>query len=201
MAPGHRPGPEVNLQPPVDAKLAAVLLLVYPADSPQIASADETRLYLPMMKRPPRSGPHSGQISFPGGAHEAEDAGLEQTALRESEEELGIQPADVRVLGRLSRLYVPPSGFLVSPYVGWSDARPNFRPDPREVAAVLEIPLAHLMAPETRQSEERERPGGASTVPFFQFTEPDREHKIWGASAMMMAEFLAIVDGLSESRE
>lgn len=196
MAPGHRPGPEVNLQPPADAKLAAVLLLVYPTDSPKIASAGETRLYLPMMKRPPRSGPHSGQISFPGGAHEPEDANLEQTALRESEEELAIRAENVRVLGRLSQLYVPPSGFLVSPYVGWSDARPNFRPDPREVAAVLEIPLAHLMAPETRQSEERDWPGGPSTVPYFRFAEADREHKIWGARAMMMAEFLAVLAGM-----
>ncbi len=192
MAPGHRPGPEVSLQPPADAKLAAVLLLLYPADDAVSSTPGEPALYVPMMKRPPRTGPHSGQISFPGGAHEPEDADLEQTALRESEEELGILPTNVRILGRLSQLYVPPSGFLVSPYVGWSDTRPDFQPDPREVDRVLEIPLAHLMASDTRRSEERDWPGGPSTVPFFHFAEPDREHKIWGASAMMMAEFLAV---------
>lgn len=201
MAPAHRAGPEITSNPPAEARHAAVLLLLYPGAGPDSAALphiSHEHLHIPMMLRPARTGPHSGQISFPGGAREAHDEDLQATALRESEEELSIRPHDVQVLGQLSQLYVPPSGYLVSPYVGWSERRPDFVPDPREVDRILEIPLAHLLEPANRQSETREFERGPIQVPYFSFSESDEEgpgeHKIWGASAMILAELLAILD-------
>ena len=195
MAPGNRAGPEVTLNPPANARPAAILILFYPHEN-----SGRELLNLPMMLRPERTGPHSGQISFPGGAHEALDENLQATALRESEEELSIRPHDVQVLGQLSPLYVPPSGYLVSPYVGWSERRPDFVPDPREVDRILEIPLTHLLEPANRQSETREFGRGPIQVPYFSFSETgaegSREYKIWGASAMILAELLAIMQEL-----
>ena len=149
-----------------------------------------------MMLRPARSGPHSGQVSFPGGAHEAQDADLRETALRESEEELGIRPADVQILGALSNIYVRPSRYLVTPYVGWSDRRPDFVPEPGEVAGILEIPFAHLNNAQNRRSEERELGGQKIMVPYFSYYDEiaQHEYKIWGASAMMLGELLATLN-------
>ncbi|MCR9141354.1 MAG: CoA pyrophosphatase [bacterium] len=219
MAPDHRAGPEVTAHPPSDARQAAVLILLYPqADNAQ-AHTDSARtrtslandrkatpvntptslhdFHIPMMLRPARSGPHSGQISFPGGAYEkAHDPDLQATALRESEEELAIRPDEVQILGELSQLYVPPSGYLVSPYVGWSAGRPDFVPDPREVDRILEIPLADLLDPTKRLSEEREIQRGLVRVPYFSFREGDDEFKIWGASAMILSELLAVIESL-----
>ncbi|MEQ9365377.1 MAG: CoA pyrophosphatase [Leptospirales bacterium] len=192
MAPGHRAGPEVTANPPQNARLAAVLILLYIKDA-QTAPGSPGDFHIPMMLRPARTGPHSGQISFPGGARELHDPDLAATALRESEEELSIVPADVRIVGALSKIYVPPSGYLVSPYVGWSMRRPDFIPDPREVDQILEIPLAHLLDPANRASEERDTQWGRTRVPYFSFSENEREHKIWGASAMILSELLAVL--------
>lgn len=205
MAPGNRAGAEVNLNPPDDARLAAVLILFYPVLSPRSDTETNrpaqpgTRLHIPMMIRPARTGPHSGQISFPGGAHESVDENLQETALRESQEEMGIHPANVHVLGTLSKIFVPPSGYLVTPYVGWSEARPNFVADPGEVEQILEIPVNHLLEPGNRKSEERDTKWGRTQIPFFAFQQNGTnatEHKIWGASAMILSELLTILDGL-----
>lgn len=210
MAPAHRPGPEASNYPPADARRAAVLILFYPDENhthensageggdPRKLSPEGSLLSasyrIPMMLRPARTGPHSGQISFPGGAYEKNhDRDLRETALRESEEELGIRPANVEVLGALSNLYVAPSGYLVTPYVGWSERRPEFVLDPREVDQVLEIPVAHLIDPAHRKQEIRELKWGLTNVPYFSFPEHETEHKIWGASAMMLAELLAVL--------
>ncbi len=182
MAPDHRPGPEIGLSSPEDAKLAAVLILFYP-------HPDDETVHIPMMRRPDNTGPHSRQISFPGGAYEEHDSDLRETALRESEEELGIRPADVEVLGELTQLYVPPSGYLVSSYVGWSDRRPDFVPDPREVDEILEIPVDIFLDATNRAYEHREMPRGRTKVPFFKF----QQDKIWGASAMMLGELTALL--------
>lgn len=207
MAPGYRPGPEAMPQAPESARRAAVLILFYRGEAAQDANeagapeANEPHapgdapcrhpLHLPMMLRPDRSGPHSRQISFPGGAREAGDADLSATALRESEEELGIRPEDVRILGRLTEIYVAPSAYLVTPYVGWSDRRPDFVPDPREVDAILEIPLRHLRDPANRRDDEKvDTRYGRLPVPCFAFG----EHRIWGASAMMLGELLAVLE-------
>jgi 8-oxo-dGTP pyrophosphatase MutT (NUDIX family) len=132
---------------------------------------------------------HGGQVSFPGGGWEEGDASLQETALREACEELGVCREIVEVLGPLTPLYVPPSNNLVHPYVAYTPERPNFCPDANEVAQLLEIPLPHFFDPQVRRVERWARNGVPLDVPFFAFAEV----KIWGATAIMLAEFLAAI--------
>jgi 8-oxo-dGTP pyrophosphatase MutT (NUDIX family) len=127
-----RPNPRPRFPPP-DARTreAGVLVAVYPT------GAGLTTL---LIQRAPDPGVHSGQVAFPGGGREPEDSDPVATALREASEEVGLCRADVTVLGRLTQLYIPPSGYLVWPVVGALDARPVWRPDPRQVAGLLELP-------------------------------------------------------------
>jgi 8-oxo-dGTP pyrophosphatase MutT (NUDIX family) len=158
-------------------RLGGVLLLLYCAD-------DELMLVLTL--RPTYEGVHSGQVSCPGGRHEPPET-LEMTALRETEEEIGVPPANVTILGPLTPLYIMPSDYEVHPFVGFHAAgRPLFVSHPREVAAIIETPLRLLLDPATRREEEWELRGLQMTVPFFQVG----EHKVWGATAMMLSEFV-----------
>jgi 8-oxo-dGTP pyrophosphatase MutT (NUDIX family) len=132
---------------------------------------------------------HKGQISLPGGRREGEEL-IEQTALREAQEELGVAPCAVEVLGALTPLYIPPSDFCITPVVGWTGARPDWQPDAVEVAEVLEIPLRHLADP-ANLHKETWQPGELSMqVPYFLV----RGHRVWGATAMVLSEFLALLD-------
>lgn len=146
-------------------------------------------VYLPMIQRPLESGPHSGQISFPGGAREVQDRTPADTALRETWEEIGVPEGAVRILGALSPLYVAPSNFLVYPYAAWIARRPAFAHDPYEVAQVLEFSLADFMNPINQRSEEWELRGVRTLVPHF-FVDGK---VIWGASAMILSELLAVL--------
>jgi 8-oxo-dGTP pyrophosphatase MutT (NUDIX family) len=164
---------------PDSPRLGGVLILLYCAN-------DE--LHVVLTKRPDYIGVHAGQVSCPGGRHEPPET-LEDTALRETYEELGIPPADVELLGELTSLYVMPSDFEVHPFVGryMGAGRAGFVPDTREVAAVLEVPLRLLLDPATRAEEEMELRGGLRMeVPFFRVG----EHKVWGATAMILSEFV-----------
>ena len=120
--------------PPVDARTAGVLILLYPHNGVW---------YFPLIKRAEDGLTHGGQISLPGGSQEAGES-LQETARREACEEIGAACADVEVLGQLSTIYIPPSNFLVTPTVGYADQRPDFRCDPREVAELIEVPLSTL---------------------------------------------------------
>jgi len=170
--------PEAGQKP----RQAAVLLLLYPMQG---------ILRLVLTVRADDLEHHSGQVSFPGGGWEKGDVSLLDTALREAGEELGIAPERLIVLGPLTPLYVPPSNNLVHPFVAYTPSRPNFHPDWREVAGLLEVPLQHFQDPHVRREETRLGPDGlARRVPFFAVG----EHKIWGATAMMLAELLALLD-------
>jgi 8-oxo-dGTP pyrophosphatase MutT (NUDIX family) len=130
---------------------------------------------------------HAGQISFPGGRREAAET-LQTTAFREAHEEVGIHPAELDFLGRLSSLYIPPSDYEVHPFVAWyKNGRPHFTPQESEVAEILEVPLSHLLDPNTRVEESWEIRGFQLNVPFYLVS----GHKVWGATAMMLSEFLA----------
>lgn len=177
MAPIARP--MIRPELPSGPRLGSVLILLYCVD-------DE--LHLVLTRRPEYNGVHAGQVSCPGGRHEPpEDLG--QTALRETYEEIGIAPADVELLGKLTPLYVMPSDFEVHPFVGryTGPGRPRFIPDTREVAAILEVPLRLLLDPTTRAEEEMELRGGLRMeVPFFRVG----DHRVWGATAMILGEFV-----------
>jgi 8-oxo-dGTP pyrophosphatase MutT (NUDIX family) len=176
MAPSSRPVSRFESQAG-GPRLGAVLLLFYCAD-------DEISLVL--TRRPDYGGVHSGQVSCPGGRHEPPEH-LETTALRETHEEIGVDPADVVILGRLTPLYIPPSDFEVHPFVGcFRHGRPTFIPDSREVAEIIEVPLSHLLQAGTRIEEPWVLRGLEVVVPFFLIG----EHKIWGATAMILSELV-----------
>ena len=157
---------------------AAVLALMYPV---------EEQVHLVFMKRNAYDGPHSAQVSFPGGAWEPEDGSLDNTALRETREELGIT-AEIALLGSLTELYIPVSNFLVTPFVGWTGIVPDYDPDPSEVQYVIETTLEELLDPANRDTETMYRHGQNITAPFFRVG----DEKIWGATAMMLSEFLQL---------
>ena len=135
---------------------------------------------------------HAGQISFPGGRRE-EGETLQETALREAHEEIGLAPDKVDVAGALTPLYIPPSNFCVYPFVGIVSEVPTLRPTDAEVAQILHVPLPFLLDPRTRQRERRTLHGQERVVPFFAVD----GHQVWGATAMMLAELLALVEEAS----
>lgn len=163
-------------------KEAAVLCLLY---------WDGDNWRIPLMERAAHEGDkHSGQISFPGGRHETTDASYAHTALRETEEEFGIPATAVEVLGALTPLYIPVSGFLVHPFVGVMHTAPVFRPDPAEVADILTPTLSHLLQPETLCHNDLHTPQGflLRQVPHYAV----EGRKVWGATSMMLCEFLEV---------
>lgn len=128
---------------------------------------------------------HAGQVSLPGGRQEPRET-LEETALRETREEVGVPPAAITILGQLTPLYIFPSDFEVHPFVGWHQGVPAFRPQPAEVAEIIETPLAALFDEQTRREEMWEWRDNPLHVPFYQIG----EHKVWGATAMMLSDFV-----------
>ena len=133
-------------------------------------------------------GRHGGQVSLPGGVIEPGEA-FEQAALREAHEEVSVDSADVQILGRLTPIDIPVSGFRLHPVVGASARRPSFAAADGEVARILEVPVDELMAPGSVVSTERERDGHRITVPAFHVGHDE----IWGATAMVLAEFLVVL--------
>lgn len=180
MAPQMRlAGEESYDTPQPDARRGGVLALFYPQGD---------RLLLPLILRPTYTGVHSGQVGFPGGGFDPLDTDLTATALREAYEEVGVHPSEVTVLGQLTPLYVFASNYLVLPTVAWVDYRPEFRPDPYEVAQLIEAPLLALLDESNRRSEIWELRGRSGEVPFYAI----QGHTIWGATAMMLSELLAL---------
>ena len=179
MAPRPRPGAEYNEIPKADARRGAVLVLFYP---------HQGQIFIPLILRPNYGGVHSGQVGLPGGGHEAIDVDLTATALREAHEEVGVNPDQVTILGHLSQLFVSPSNYLVQPTVAWSERRPEFHIDPYEVAELIEAPLSALLDPNNLHEEEWRLRDRSATVPFFAI----QDHVIWGATAMMLSELLAL---------
>ena len=140
-------------------------------------------------------GRHSGQVSLPGGVIEPGET-FEQAALREAHEEVGLSPDGVRILGALTALDIPVSGFRLQPIVAVTEARPHLAASDGEVARILEIDLDELMNPAHVVSTTRERDGIALTVPAFHVA----GHEIWGATAMVLAEFLALLGWSARAR-
>jgi 8-oxo-dGTP pyrophosphatase MutT (NUDIX family) len=179
MAPPYRPDQiAVMLNPPA-CKQAGVLILLYPLDG---------QLCFPLTKRPESVEYHKGQISLPGGSQENGES-LYQTALREAQEEVGVAADSVELIGQLSQLYVPPSNFCIRPFVGYVAQRPNFQIEAVEVAELIEAPLGALFDPATARMEDWEMRGGVWPIPFYQFG----PHKVWGATAMILSEFAAML--------
>ncbi len=131
---------------------------------------------------------HGGQVSLPGGVVDPGET-FEQAALREAHEEVALAPGEVRVLGPLTPLDIPVSGFRLHPIVAVHPGRPHLTPSDQEVARILEIGVDELLDPRHFVTTERHRDGVAFTVPAFRIAGVE----IWGATAMVLAEFLALL--------
>ena len=178
LTPPHRIE-QLYQAPPANARSAGVLIVLYSV---------EGALHLPLTRRTDDVEKHKGQISLPGGAQENGESLLD-TALRETREEIGVSIEPKAVLGALSPVYVPPSGFLITPYVAALPHRPVFAPWAGEVAEIIEAPLALLFDATVVRREIRTIRGMEVEVPYFQIG----PHKVWGATAMVLSEFAAAI--------
>lgn len=130
---------------------------------------------------------HAGQVSLPGGAVEAGES-IEAAALREAHEEAGVDPDQVRLLGRLTPLHIPVSRYVLHPVLAVADRRLRLRPGPREVARILEVPLSQLTDPARVGVDERMRDGQPLRVPYLTL----EGERVWGATAMVLAELVSL---------
>jgi 8-oxo-dGTP pyrophosphatase MutT (NUDIX family) len=154
---------------------------------------DDGVVRFPLIKRPEYVGAHGGQVSLPGGKAEAGEDAV-QTALRECEEEIGVKPDKIQVLGRLSDFFVIPSNYLVTPIVACMDSRPVFVPDPYEVSRILEARLQDVI--EENAVKEKEIIAAGKYRMMAPHFEIDNE-VVWGATAMMLNEFrMVLSDGV-----
>ena len=165
-------------------KLGGVLILLFPVND---------KICFPLTLRQEYPGVHSGQISLPGGGMEPEDEDLIMTALRETEEEIGVPYSEVRVLGTLSQLFIPPSGYKITPTVGYLPESPSFRVDPREVKELIVADLEHLTEKKYRKKKDVwVRESYSLTAPYFDI----HGQTVWGATGMILSEFSHIIEDL-----
>jgi 8-oxo-dGTP pyrophosphatase MutT (NUDIX family) len=172
----------LGVKPTDDSRKSAVLILLYPF---------EDEVYLPLILRNSYDGAHSGQVAFPGGRFELTDTNLINTAMREAQEEIGLNIADVNVLGILTETYIAVSDFLVLPVIGYINYKPDFLPDVREVKEVFEIKLSHFAEPASIGCSEILIPGYQVFTPHYEV----RGHRTWGATAKMICELLTVLQG------
>lgn len=165
-----------------NARKGAVLVLFYPV---------ENRLHTVLTLRHSYEGAHSGQVSFPGGSMEEDDESLWHTALREAHEEIGLDISRVKRIGTLSQVYIPPSNFLVTPYVAGLQSRPAYIPDSREVARIIEAPILHLFE-EDRLKEKDMYIRTMQREIAVKYFALDGE-TVWGATGMMLNELKHIL--------
>jgi 8-oxo-dGTP pyrophosphatase MutT (NUDIX family) len=164
-----------------EAKKGAVLILFYPY---------KNSIYTVFILRQEYEGVHSGQISFPGGRFEDFDKSLINTALREAKEEVGVDISKVKVLGSISRLYIPPSNFLVQPVIGITYERPDFCADNKEVKEILEIEFLNFLNDKNIDYKE------ITVFSKLKITAPCYNINgkiIWGATAMILSELCEIL--------
>jgi 8-oxo-dGTP pyrophosphatase MutT (NUDIX family) len=169
---------------PPTAKVAAVMILLFP-------KAGEWHVLLTERTSDNANDKHSGQISFPGGKFEPTDASLEACALRETHEEVGIAPEHIHVIGAMTPIYIPVSNFKVNPFVGWMATPPQYLKQETEVKQIIETPLSILLNPENQKRKQIHVnfTMRLEDVPYFDVN----GKTVWGATAMMLSEFLEMV--------
>jgi len=159
------------------AKRAGVLALFYPGN--------DNNTHLALILRKTYNGVHSAQIGFPGGKFENSDTSIEETALRETEEEVGVLRDSVSVLKQLTEVYIPPSDFFVQPFVGLTNITPQFILQKEEVEELIEVPLVHFMDDSIKTIQTLSTSYAKNIeVPAFMLN----NHLVWGATAMMLNE-------------
>lgn len=173
--------PEIEREPLLSARApaeAAVLIGIVQREQPMVLLTERTR----------HLSAHSGQVAFPGGKRDPGDADAAATALREAQEEVGLEPALVEVLGSLPP-YVTTTGFVVTPVVGLVPPEAQYQPNPYEVADLFEVPLAFLLDPANHQRHALERPEGRREWLSMPYQDGPMQRYIWGATAGMLRNF------------
>ncbi len=171
------PGRELHVKKNNESlvRYSSVLFLLFPVNG---------EIYTCLTKRNPAMKTHPGQISFPGGKIEKGESPV-TTALREAEEEVGISPGKVKILGRLSELYIHVSNFSISPFVGWVNKKPDFILNKNEAEKLILFPIQKFLKNPQLDHVELETVTGPLVVPYY----PHDGEIVWGATAMIMAEF------------
>ena len=147
-------------------------------------------------KRSDRVKHHQRQMSFPGGVYEEHDENLLQTALREAQEEIGLKPEDVEILGQLSDLPTI-TQFVITPFVGWIPYPYEWKTDPNEVDEVIAVPFSFFCDHHNCKTQSFEYAGSQYTSPLFNYSPPNAKNKdpypIWGATARILLELVALL--------
>ena len=182
MAPYERTLREEAMRSNSNPTPGAVLILIYPVNGVP---------HTILMLRTSYDGVHSSQVSFPGGKKDPDDESLKHTALREAKEEVGVSGAEVEVMGKLSQVFIPPSGFLATPFIGYVKEKPQFRPDPKEVDTLIEVEVSHITDERiVKKTDIRLHAQNITiTAPYFDI----QGHVVWGATAMMLSELKEIL--------
>ncbi len=162
-----------------DAKKSAVLILLYPYKG---------SIYTAFIKRQIDNGHHSGQIGFPGGKYDLDDRNLFNTAKRETNEEIGVDPKSIHVIGHLSELHIPVSNIDVLPIIGYCKEAPYFKPNPDEVLDVISTDIKSLYKEENKSVKDITINNINLQAPYYIVG----EYHIWGATAMMLSEFIEL---------
>lgn len=181
VLPAYRAALRREAQSPADARQSAVLILLFPEGHDIKTVFIQRNIY---------DGVHSGQVAFPGGRYEKGDKDLEKTALRETEEEVGVPASGIRLIGKLTKIYIPPSNFDVLPFVGCLAEPPTFIPDPSEVSRVFTASMYHLIRPESCQMRAINLPDGRQIEAPCYLVD---DYRIWGATSMILSEFIEVL--------
>ncbi|WP_220457165.1 NUDIX hydrolase [Moheibacter lacus] len=184
LSPPYREKYDLEEIKKTNPRIAAVMILLYENEDGEIV--------FPVTLRHTYDGVHSNQFSLPGGAFEPEDINLSYTAIRETVEELGVEEENIEILKQLSELYIPPSNFVVYPFIGIHHGSPEFLPEEAEVAEIIPIDLEAFLQAEPMNFE---RVFGEYTVDIPGYELGDESY-IWGATAMILSEFGALLEKL-----
>jgi len=176
----------LNLKHPTPPRQSAILIVLF---------EENGKIKTTFIKRNSYDGVHSGQIAFPGGRYEDHDNNLINTALRETEEEVGIPKEAVKILGSLSKIYIPPSNFDVLPVVGYTEKVPQLTIDPVEVSKAFFVELEALASPSNLGTYTVTlKDGMQASIPCYQVS----NYTIWGATAMILSEFNEIISPIRQ---
>jgi len=189
--PGHKTQKLMRAKPHVKIHYESSLKNAIPASVLILFFQSGDNIKFILTERTHNVDTHKGQISLPGGMQEKNES-LEKTAIRETDEEIGVREKDINIIGSLSSLYVPVSGFNIYPWIGWTGSEPKLKLNPREVESAFSVSISDLLDDNKINEEEWNLYGMPIDVPFFLF----HRFKVWGATAMILSELKQVIKDL-----